>query len=335
MAVAISIVVPVYNVGQYLPRFFNSIKRQTFDNYEVILVDDGSTDNSFLLCQNYANEDTRVHTIHQKNQGTAVARNRGVSLAKGKYVYFCDPDDYFEANLLKDNYALAEKFQANLVVFGNSVKCRTGRMIHKNRLKRQFLATKEDLRDAFPEICFNGLVNPVWNKLYLKSSIAKMKFESFRIGEDTLFNIEYVKNLSRVYCNPKIYYHYVHNRPDSAMNQDRFSTVRYQIEENERIKHIIEDWGRKNDPIFQEFIKRMYLRTAIAALRAGKKIKPKQRRALINELIEKGYSKYLTYSWENGLKDNYYVTILRLRHVPLVLKLDSLIYRIVKGKQHE
>lgn len=93
----ISIIVPVYNVEKYLPRCIDSILAQTFTNFELILVDDGSPDNCGAICDEYAQKDSRVVVIHKENQGVSSARNRGLDVAQGKYIMFCDSDDKVDA----------------------------------------------------------------------------------------------------------------------------------------------------------------------------------------------------------------------------------------------
>lgn len=122
----LSIIVPVYNVDKYLERCIRSILNQTYENFEIILVNDGSTDNSGIICENYSKVDSRIRVIHKKNEGVSSARNIGVDNAKGKYIGFIDPDDYINKymyeiliNVLKKNnsdmvicdyYKIAEKY---------------------------------------------------------------------------------------------------------------------------------------------------------------------------------------------------------------------------------
>ena len=106
----ISVIVPVYNIEKYLRRSINSIINQTYKNLEIILVDDGSTDQSGKICDEYANIDNRIKVIHKNNGGQASAINLGLDIAKGDYIGFSDPDDYINKNFYKNLYILAEKY---------------------------------------------------------------------------------------------------------------------------------------------------------------------------------------------------------------------------------
>ena len=101
---AVSIVVPVYNAEKYLPKCIDSILNQTFKNFELILVNDGSKDNSLIICEDYKVSDRRIKVINKKNEGVSIARNIGINSAKGKYIMFIDSDDWIESNMVEKMY---------------------------------------------------------------------------------------------------------------------------------------------------------------------------------------------------------------------------------------
>ena len=111
----VSIIVPVYNVKEYLAECVESIRRQTLSEIEIILVDDGSTDGSAELCDNYANMDKRIQALHQANGGSTRARNTGLSASKGDYIGFIDSDDWIEPNMYEELLEYAEKADADIV----------------------------------------------------------------------------------------------------------------------------------------------------------------------------------------------------------------------------
>lgn len=265
--VDISIIVPIYNVEKYLRKCVDSILAQTFINFELILVNDGSPDNSGKICEEYKEKDNRIKVIHQKNQGTGIARNSGIDIANGKYIYFCDPDDYVESTLLEDNFKLAEEYNANMVIFGyyDEIISDSGTKTISRKPKAQFLATQKDFRDEFKQLFEKKLMYTLWNKLYRKEFLDKnnCRFENQRVGQDTVFNYFVYGNLDRIYINDKEYYHYIVNRVGSAVNkyrEDRFD-IRYK--ETIKFEELLNKWG------YQDSYKHLILNDWIKTVSIG------------------------------------------------------------------
>lgn len=110
----ISIIVPVYNVEEYIEQALDSLINQTYKNIEIIIIDDGSTDNSAIICERYAEEDKRIVVIHTANNGVAIARNLGINLAKGEYIGFVDPDDYINLEMFEKLYGALKECKADI-----------------------------------------------------------------------------------------------------------------------------------------------------------------------------------------------------------------------------
>lgn len=108
---------PVYNSEKYISKTIDSILSQSYTEFELLLIDDGSQDMSGKICDEYARKDARVKVVHKKNEGICATRNRGLKIATGKYIAFCDNDDIYMDNLLKDNLELALKYDADVVLF--------------------------------------------------------------------------------------------------------------------------------------------------------------------------------------------------------------------------
>ena len=106
--IKVSIIMPVYNSEKYLSKAVESVLAQDFQDFELIMVDDGSPDNSGAVCDSYAEKDARVKVIHKKNGGICSARNAGIDAARGEYIGFCDNDDLYLPGLIRDNYTLAK-----------------------------------------------------------------------------------------------------------------------------------------------------------------------------------------------------------------------------------
>ena len=118
---SISIIIPVYNVKPWLRRAVNSLQNQTFRSYEILLVDDGSTDGSAELCDLLADYDMRIRVIHQENAGAASARNAAIAIARGTYLYFMDGDDWCDPEMLSDMYSVAAEHDLDLLVTGFTI----------------------------------------------------------------------------------------------------------------------------------------------------------------------------------------------------------------------
>lgn len=199
-----SIVVPVYNTEQYLECCFNSILNQSFRDYELIIVDDGSTDTSPKICDQYAKMDDRIRVIHKENGGVSSARNCGIEAAEGTYIWFVDSDDTIALDSLQFLYEHTKEL-VDLVVFGSPLqeKCNV-----------------DSLDELFNEHYFKYHFGfAPWNKLY-RSEIIKSNDMQFdieeNIGEDLLFNIMYYQKISNIQFLQTELYNYV-VRENSAM----------------------------------------------------------------------------------------------------------------------
>lgn len=323
----VSIIVPIYNVSKYLDRFFNSIKEQIFRDYEVILIDDGSTDDSLFKCEEFQKNNHNVVLIHQKNQGVSVARNIGLKHAKGKYIYFCDPDDYIDAQLLEDNVILAEKYKANLVIFGYNVE-KNGRVIACNHPKDTFLLTTNDFISDFYKLYSLDLLYYLWNKLYLRNSLKNIIFDNEGVGEDTRFNLKYFKKVSNVCTNSNIYYHYIKDRNDSLTSTVTLSRVTSRLKELQELENLIfNSWNKANDAEFQDLIDNQYLQTAMLAMSIEIKISDKEN--TVNKILNSPKIKSrLKFKHKNYIY-NLKILFIKSRNIPGVLMLYKL-YRVFK-----
>ena len=146
----VSVVVPVYNAEAYLNICVDSIVKQSYRNLEIILVDDGSTDRSPAMCDEWAAKDCRIRVIHKKNAGAGYARNSGLAIATGAYICFFDSDDYPDRTAVEKAYTLAKKSCADIVIFGSTTVDQYGDILHRNVPETEKLCYRgEDVRDIF------------------------------------------------------------------------------------------------------------------------------------------------------------------------------------------
>lgn len=193
--IEVSIIIPVYNVEKYLSKCLDSIINQSFKNFELLLIDDGSSDNSGKICDEYAMNDKRIKVIHKKNEGVSRARNIGIDLSKGRYIMFCDSDDFVKRDWCKKLYDLQKNNLNSICLCGFTTinfrddKCEyIDKVLDKNKKINHI-----NIKDFFL-LYEKHLVNSPWNKIYESQIIKKnnIKFnENITLGEDLLFNLKY------------------------------------------------------------------------------------------------------------------------------------------------
>lgn len=201
--IKISIVIPVYNASKYLSKCLDSVINQSYSNIEIVLVDDGSRDNSGNICDEYSNKDKRIKVIHKENGGVSSARNTGIDNATGNYVTFIDSDDIIHPDYVK-------KLVANLTDNNLSV-CHIEYFKNDVNFSSTFDETIELNKNEFINLCKMTLLNTPCCKLYNLDVIKKNKIyfdNSLSLGEDLLFNLEYLKFIEKItIINQKLYYY--------------------------------------------------------------------------------------------------------------------------------
>ena len=206
---AVSVIVPVYNSASTLERCLESLLAQSFTDFEIILVDDGSTDGSADICAGYSRHDSRIKVISQPNRGVSAARNLGLDNASGEYVAFCDSDDMVRPSWLSSMMAAAGK--AGLVVCGyNIYRNDTGEWEQKT-LGHTEIFTDDDV--LLETLLSCSLLQFVWNKLFNMKIIREsgLRFEeSFNVFEDEYFVHGYIMNKCKGICIPEFTYDYWH-----------------------------------------------------------------------------------------------------------------------------
>lgn len=204
----LSVIVPVYNVEEHLKRCLDSLRCQNYPNLEFVLVDDGSTDGSGRICDEYAAVDARFQVIHQENAGAASARNAGLDAATGGWIGFVDSDDYIEPDMYSYLLELAQRHNADIVQCG---------LLWEEGDQHEICNTAEQemciaLDEPIPTELWKYFANSSSNKLFSRERIDSKKFNSaFIIGEDFLFNLQILSDSHKVALGTKAAYHYVQN----------------------------------------------------------------------------------------------------------------------------
>lgn len=175
----ISVIVPVYKVEKYLPKCIDSILQQIFTDFELLLIDDGSPDNSGKICDEYAIKDSRIRVFHKKNGGVSSARNLGLDNAKGEWISFIDADDWISSDFLSFDHEEADVIQKSYQTISQS-----GKIIAINHLHSNIINSKKSLYKFY----VNKRNNALWDKIIAKKLIGNRRFDiNVKIGEDFLF----------------------------------------------------------------------------------------------------------------------------------------------------
>jgi len=252
---AISIVVPVYNAEKFLDRCLKSIYAQTFTDYEIIFVNDGSKDNSLALCREYAEKDARITVIDKENGGAGSARNAGIEIAKGEYLAFPDVDDWFEPEMYQDLYLLAKQCDYDIVFSGANYYSKSENDLtytHSVKCEALNYNTKEDCRKNVMKFFPTSTIFDVpWNKLYKRSvAIEKgVRFSDHKRCQDAMFNIDFYNNCERVVSTDKCYYNYIVNDVAGVQRKFPMNYIDINIAYFTHLIAILTDWGIYKDEI--------------------------------------------------------------------------------------
>lgn len=229
----VSIIVPVYNAEEYLSNCIESILNQTYKNIEIILIDDGSTDKSLFICNEYKKIDNRINVVQQSNSGPSVARNRGIAVSTGSCIQFVDSDDSLDSKMTHSLVEILSKNKAELVLCGyNTLDV----SYNKTNIKSSIpdihgLFDKNEILDIFGQLYTKDFINPLWNKLYVRELITNnnIKFvEHVNMGEDLLFNLDYITYCSSIYALKEPLYNYL------TFNNANSLTANYENEKFEK-----------------------------------------------------------------------------------------------------
>ena len=256
--VEISVIIPVYNVEGYLEECLESVVNQSFNDLEIICINDGSTDNSLDILNKYAKMDDRIIIINQENKGLGAARNVGLDNANGDYIYFIDSDDYLELNALNELYHVALNNNVDLIIF-------------------KLLNFHDDTRETFivpyhemnslsrfydkiftPNEIIGNILDfdvTVYSKFFKSDLISGMRFDEKLIFEDNLFTTEAILKSEKIYFYNK-YLYYRRNRNESIMTS-RFKNHMDTIEVSNNVFDKIKEYGYYNEVINKFFIKKI------------------------------------------------------------------------------
>lgn len=234
----ISIVVPVYNGERYLTECIDSISKQDYTNIEIIIVDDGSIDNSGKIADDLANKDNRIKVIHQKNSGVSMARNNGIDNSNGNYICFIDVDDYISKDYISYFYNLITKNNAEIAITPMPRKFNELTKSCDDSDQNDQIEVWSGVRAASEMLYYNVVIAP-WNKMISCDLIKKnnLRFNpKLSFGEGFNFSVDCFQRASKVAVGHRRVYHYRVDNPNSVMTKFSLKLVNGSIEAQEVIK---------------------------------------------------------------------------------------------------
>ena len=202
----VTVIIPIYNVEKYLAECIESVINQSYKNLEIILVDDGSTDSSGLICENYKKKDNRIRIIHKPNGGLSDARNAGLDVSKGGYITFVDSDDYIEKKMIEELYDACKQYDAEISICGRRQFWEDGRTKEMFCVREVKQYTKEA---AIEQILLNGETDSAaWDKMYKAKLFKQMRYPVGVLHEDLDVTSRLFANSDRIIKIPYIGYNY-------------------------------------------------------------------------------------------------------------------------------
>ncbi len=215
--IKVSVIIPIYNTEKFLRKCIESIVNQTLQEIEMILINDGSTDNSHNICLEYAEKyPEKIRYINNKNIGCSATRNLGIELAQGEYIAFVDSDDYIEKEMYEEMYKVARNKSLDVIILG---------IIYEDSFNKiQGISIPQNIKFYYDYFkVTNKLANPV-NKLFKKDVILKNKINfplNTHSGEDIVFYFKFLSQTKKISSLPKAYYHYVNHGLNSIYNFEK------------------------------------------------------------------------------------------------------------------
>lgn len=333
----VSIIIPVYNAEDLLSRCINSIINQSHSRIEIILINDGSTDNSGSICDHYGNLDTRIRVVHLKNKGVANARNKGIELAKGEYIQFVDSDDWLEEDTIEQTLGTLIRDKSQMIIFGyfrhfsleNYKEC---------KLNNANVLNKEEIFKQLGFLMNNEMFNSVWNKLYKKNILMENNVEFnvlYQNGEDFMFNMEYIKFINNMSLYNKCFYHY--NNTQQSLSKSRsikkFKSIKSAYDQYRPDLENISLYSEQSRRLYEQYYLKNIFIMLVDIYRSRKKVNYDYRQILLNMFKDEAIKKSLSIADPDYYYLKLFIYILKSKNIGLFKSYLLTIDLILRLKQ--
>ena len=267
----VSVIMPAYNVDRYVQRAVTSLQNQTLSDFELLVVDDGSSDRTGQILDALAERDIRITVIHQANAGAPAARNAALDRARGTYVMFMDADDWIEPNMLSDMVAMADENRLELAISAFYIDTYYG---DNNEFYSEvkgcpshLYLTQQEFRAAAWQLFDKNQLYPPWNKLFLRERIERLGVR-FRptFWDDFPFVLDFIRDVERVGITEQPYYHFIRQRSESETARWRPDMYDKREEEHGWMLDLYEHWNLSGDPASMEMIQRRYIERLVGCI---------------------------------------------------------------------
>ena len=285
----ISIIVPVYRAEKYLADCLNSLINQEYHNIEIVLVVDGSPDNSLAICREFASRDPRILVVDQENQGVSAARNRGIELATGKYITFVDSDDYVAPDYLTVLYRDLVEHDVDVAC------CDLAEIMNGQPVENQLIRIRSNRRIGTEEELFESLTlpdEPFWSnvtlKLYKAEFVKQCRFKPLRSGEDLVFFFDLCTTLKpTLYLNTYKGYYYIRNEDSATISSGEYGLTKC-WDEVRMDRYCYENFHGTSALVrgrfFMRYVYKMQRQVRITLLYGDAKVRKEQAPALRKEI---------------------------------------------------
>ena len=243
----ISIIIPMFNAENYIHHNLESILNQDYSNFEVIIVNDGSTDSSLNIIKSF--NDNRIKIYNKINEGTSIARNYGIKHAKGEYLFFIDADDYIEQATLSKYTNIINDYNPDLIINGFYSGTQNYSSEVLFYMDDKYYKNKKEIKDNLVILYKNNLLYNVWNKLFKKDIVIEnnIRFKDINFGEDMIFVQDYLKHCNNVYNLKDCFYHYIREVKNSITTRFIPNLFNIRLNENKLLSNYFGSYGIKKD----------------------------------------------------------------------------------------